>query len=51
MNYENLYQDLQPQEKSAKDNLASLQKLYKAICRETENGDIKSLARDLNAMA
>lgn len=51
MNYENLYQALQPQEKSAKDSLASLQKLYKAVCRETESGDIKSLARDLSAMA
>ena len=51
MNYEKLYQDLQPQEKAAKDSLASLQKLYKAICRETDTGDIKSLARDLSAMA
>lgn len=51
MNYESLYQTLQPQEKSVKESLASLQKLYKAISRETESGDIKSLARDLNAMA
>lgn len=51
MDYESLYQTLQPHEKSVKDNLAALQKLYKAICRETESGDVKSLARDLNAMA
>ena len=51
MNYEDLYQSLQPQEKSVKDSLASLQKLFKAVCRETESGDIKSLARDINAMA
>lgn len=50
MNYEDLYQTLQPQEKSVKDCLSSLQKLFKAISRETESGDIKSLSRDLNAM-
>ena len=50
MNYENLYQALQPQEKSIKDSLASLQKLYKTISRETENGDLKNLIKDLNTM-
>lgn len=51
MNYEELYQALQPEEKCVKDNLASLQKLFKAVGRETESGDIKSLVRDLNAMS
>ena len=50
VNYENLYQTLQPQEKSVKDNLATLQKLFKAVSRETENGDIKSLTRDISSM-
>lgn len=50
MKYEDLYQSLLPQEKSVKDCLSSLQKLFKAISRETENGDIKSLIRDLDAM-
>lgn len=50
MNYENLYQELQPLEKSIKDSLASLQKLYKAASKETENGDIKNLIKDLNTM-
>ena len=50
MNYENLYQALQPQEKSIKDSLASLQKLYKTISKETENGDLKNLIKDLNTM-
>ena len=36
MNYENLYEALQPQEKSLKDSIASLQKLSKAVMRETE---------------
>lgn len=51
MNYENLYENLQPGEKTVKDNLAALQKLFKAVSRERENGDIKSLARDMSAMA
>lgn len=50
MNYEELYQNLQPEQKSVKDSIASLQKLYKAICRETEGGDLKSLLRDLHSM-
>lgn len=50
MNYENLYQKLQQDEKDVKDQLASLQKLFKAVSRETENGDIRSLTRDLSAM-
>lgn len=51
MNYEELYAVLQPQEKAVKDRLALLQKLFKAVGKETENGDMKSLARDLSAMA
>lgn len=50
MNYEDFYQDLQPREKSVKDSISSLQKLFKAITRETESGDVKSLIRDLRAM-
>ncbi len=50
MNYEDFYQTLQPQEKSVKDSLSALQKLFKALLKETENGDVKSLTRDLNAM-
>ncbi len=50
MNYENLYQTLQPGQKNLKDALASLQKLFKSSCREIESGDIKNLVRDLNSM-
>ena len=50
MNYENLYQSLQPDQKSLKDSIASLQKLYKAISREMEGGDLKNLMKDLNSM-
>lgn len=50
MNYEELYQSLQPDMKTLKDMLASLQKLYKAVCRETESGDVKNLLRDLASM-
>lgn len=51
MNYEEFYQDLQPQQKSVKDGIASLQKLFKAVSRELEGGDVKNLAKDLEAMA
>lgn len=51
MNYEDLYQTLQPQESSLKSALAALQKLFKAVGRESAGGDIKSLARDLHDMA
>ncbi len=50
MNYEDLYQELQPNEKALKDGLSSLQKLFKAVSRETENGDIKNLKKDLKSM-
>lgn len=50
MNYENLYADLQPLQKSTKESLASLQKLFKTVGKEVENGDIKNLSKDLDAM-
>lgn len=51
MNYEEFYAALQPQEKAVKDRLASLQKLFKTVGKETESGDVKGLSRDLSAMA
>ena len=51
MNYEDFYQALQPQEKSLKDTLSVLQKLFKSVNRETETGDVKSLSKDLSSMA
>lgn len=50
MNYEELYETLQPQEKSLKDSLALMQRLFKAVMKETEGGDLKSLMRDVSAM-
>lgn len=50
MNYENLYQNIQLDQKAIKDYLASLQKCYKSLCREVESGDVKNLARDLGSM-
>ncbi len=50
MNYENLYQALQPDQKSLKDSLALLQKLQKAMNREAESGEMKNFIRDLSAM-
>lgn len=51
MNYEELYSDMQKQEKTIKDRLSGVQKLFKAINRETEGGDIKNLTQDLGSMA
>ncbi len=51
MNYEEFYAALLPQEKVMKERLALLQKLFKSVGKETENGDVKSLTRDLGAMA
>lgn len=50
MNYEELYGTLQPQEKSVKDGLALMQRLFKAVIKETEGGDLKGLSRDVSAM-
>ena len=50
MNYEEMYQNLQPAQKDLKDALALLQRLYKTVCKEAESGDVKSLLKDLNAM-
>ncbi len=51
MDYENLYQDMQPAQKAVKENLAALQRLFKAIGKETEGGDLKSVSKDLEAMS
>lgn len=51
MNYEELYALLQGQEKILKDKITQMQKLYKSISKEMESGDLKSLAKDVAAMA
>lgn len=51
MNYEEFYSSIQPGEKNLKDSLGVLQKFFKAVGRELEDGDMKSAVRDLNAMA
>lgn len=50
MNYEDLYQTLAVQEKSAKDRITAIQRIFKAVCRETESGDLKGLKKDLDAV-
>lgn len=51
MNYEELYQELSEKENSIKTRLSALAKLFKAINKETESGDIKSLTKDIDAMS
>ena len=46
MNYEELYSEYQILEKEMKDKINTVQKLYKMIAREMENGDLKSFRRD-----
>lgn len=50
MNYEELYRKLQEEEKLLKEKLAALQKLQKNVLKETENGDLKGLTRDIGTM-
>lgn len=50
MNYEELYQGYQPLEKELKDKTGLVQKLYKAMGKEMDGGDLKSFDRDITAM-
>lgn len=50
MNYEEFYLNIQQQSKPVKDGLAGLQKLFKAVNREMESGDIKAFNKELNTM-
>lgn len=47
MNYEELYSEYQLLEKEMKDKINTVQKLYKSIAKEMENGDLKSFRRDI----
>lgn len=47
MNYEELHTGYQILEKELKDKINGVQKLYKAIAKEMENGDLKSFRRDI----
>lgn len=51
MDYENLYEELKAKEKSVKEGLTALQKYMKTISRESEGGELRNLARDLDGMA
>lgn len=50
MDYEELYGNLQNKEKNLKDKILAAQKLYKAIAKDTEGGDVKSLVKNLAAL-
>lgn len=51
MNYEELYRDIQPLGKRMKDAVSALQKLYKAIAKDMEAGDLKDLNKNLSAFS
>lgn len=50
MNYEELYSQYQVLEKEMKDNINAVQKLYKAVAKEMESGDLKSFRRDIELL-
>ncbi len=50
MNYEDFYLTVRAQEKIVSDGLAGLQKLSRAVGRETENGDIRGMIKDAESM-
>lgn len=50
MNYEELYQEYLPLEKELKDKIAVMQKLFKALDKEMNSGDLKSAERDIQTM-
>ena len=47
MNYEELYTDLQPIEKELKDAVAQVTKHYKAIVKNTENGNLTEMKKSI----
>ena len=50
MNYEELYQELQPIIKQVKDSAGAGQKGYKAVVKDADKGDIRDLVKQLNAL-
>lgn len=51
MNYEELYKTLQTLEKNLKDSLSAAQKLEKTIEKNSESGDLKTLSKNISALA
>jgi len=51
MDYEELYAGLQAMEKELKEKIAAAGKYHKNAVKSTENGDIKSLYKDLNSLS
>lgn len=50
MNYEELYTQLTIVEKRMKDAVSTAQKYYKTVVKDTENGDLKDLAKTIAMM-
>ena len=47
MNYEDLYEELQKMEKDLKDSIGTVTRLNKRIVKETENGNLTEMKKDL----
>ncbi|MCL2388181.1 MAG: hypothetical protein FWC89_11645, partial [Defluviitaleaceae bacterium] len=50
LNYEVFYQELQQLEKNFRDKLLNAQRSFKNITRDSERGDVKKLARDIEEL-
>jgi hypothetical protein len=50
MDYEELYQSMQPLEKKAGDKLAAAQRIFKSLRNNSEAGDLKSFAKDMRLL-
>ena len=51
LNYEELYETLQPMEKALKDSAGAVTRLQKAIQKNTENGNLTEVKKNLEALA
>lgn len=50
MNYEELYTELQTYTKEMNDTLKNKQKIFKSVCKNVENGDLKTAAKNVAVM-
>lgn len=50
INYEDLYLQVQGLQKETKDLLSNSQKGFKNLCKDTENGDLKSFTKDISLL-
>jgi len=50
LNYEEFYQNIQPSEKAIRDKLQQAQRSFKNITRDSEQGDVRKLLKDIEEL-